>query len=141
MSFLDVFSQGGVQINRNLTHEDLAEDIDTINRSLSASNAVLLPPNKQNDEEFTIAFLGDKNTLNRDLSINDLEQGHEFTQVVYNNGTVSVGIKGSITFKVTTDFDYNTNWGSLQSLKFITTTTTKGQVQLFTNGGFTTNDI
>ncbi len=140
-SFLEVYEQGGIAVSRNLTHEDLEEDIDTINRSLARSNAILLPPKHPHDDEFTIVFLDTQTPLTRDFTIEGLEQGQEFTVPLFNNGTVNVSIKGSLSFKVAVDFDYNTHWGFLQNLKFVTTTTSKGQINLVASGGFTTEDI
>ena len=141
MSFLDVYKQGGIHLKKNLTHEDLEKDLNTINRGLNKSNAKLLPPRHKNDDEFTIVFF-DKNSTNRSLTLDGLERGHEFQQVIYNNGSASISIKGSITFKITTDFDFNSHWyGGLKSMRYVVTTETKGEVSLVANTGFSLADL
>ena len=140
MSFLEVYKQGGMSLNRNLTHEDLAEDLETINRSLQTKGAILLPPKHKNDDEFTIVYLD--NSLNRAITIDDLDSGHEFEQPIYDNDGIKVSIKGSITFNISTNFDYNSNWyGGLESMRMVTKTITKGKIILKSAGVYTLDDL
>ena len=140
MSFLEVYQQGGMSLNRNLTHEDLAEDLNTINRSLIKQGAILLPPKHKNDDEFTITYL-DKG-LNRAITIDDLNSGHGFEQPIYDSDGIKVSILGSITFNISTNFDFNTNWyGGLESMRLVTKTITKGKIVLKSAGAYTLDDF
>ena len=129
VSFLEVYSQGGMSLNRNLTHEDLVEDIETINRSLSQSNARLLPPKNPSDDEFTIAFIGEENSINRALH-DPLESTINLPIYKGDDGSELV-ITGSITVKVSSIFDFNSSFiNGLESMRFITTVEQRGEVAL-----------
>ncbi|HIP12577.1 MAG TPA: hypothetical protein EYG73_07655 [Arcobacter sp.] len=132
MSFLEVYQQGGMSLNRNLTHEDLADDLDSINRSLQASNAILLPPKHKNDDKFTIVFLDDNSSINRSI----VDTG-EISVLLYDDGNENqIGMKGSITFQVSCNFDYNTKYFNLESMRMVTTTTLTSDVTLFGKASF-----
>jgi len=110
-SFLDIYKQGSIFTNKNLTHEDLIPSTSSQSRSLlyqSCNGMRLLPPKHKNDDEFIIVF-GDYK-LNR--SLGDTSHGIDLTV------TDGVTVKGSISFKLTPEFNMNMEWFTLKSLRF-----------------------
>ncbi len=113
MSILDLYKQGSIFTNRSLTHEDLVSAASSLNRSLlyqSKDGMRLLPPTHESDDEFVIVFEG-TDTLNRNLG----ETSKEINLPIAEGVTV----KGSMSFKLTPEFNMNMEWFSLESLRFV----------------------
>ena len=114
ISFLKLYKQGSVFTNRNLTHEDLVSQSSSMNRSLlyKPHNGMrLLPPKHKNDDEFVIVFGENGNSFNR--SLGDTSTGINVPI------SESLSLKGSLSFKIKPEFNYNVEWFSLESLRFV----------------------
>ncbi len=129
VSFLELYKQGSANLNRELTHEDLAESINSINRSLNNNgNVRLLPPTKPNDNVFVLEFgksSSNNESINRAI---ELEESETFQL------TDNVNLEGKLSFKLDADFSFNTSWSylvpTLDSMRFTIKNDIKSELKI-----------
>ena len=130
VSFLELYKQGSATLNRELTHEDLAESTRTINRSLrnQYGNIRLLPPTKPNDNVFVLEF-GKSITNNESLNRAIESEESEAFQL-----TEGVKLEGKLSFKLDADFNFNTSWSylvpTLDSMRFAIKSDIKSELKI-----------
>ncbi len=129
VAFVELYKRGSASVDRALTYNDLADDLQTINRSLKSKygNVKLLPPTKPNDDTFVLQFGGVQSTdsLNRAIEHEDSAK-FELAD--------GVDLEGKLTFKLDADFNYNVSWHlfgpSLDSMRFVIKNDVKSELKI-----------
>ena len=126
ISFLELYAQGGAYLDKKLTYEDLSENLSTINRSLSPNgNITLLPPTKSNDDEFVLRFGKPKVD----------SQNRAIESSIQNEVEIAPGLKvsGTLSYKLDAQFNYNIDWFTLESMRFVIIKDIKTELKVTSN--------